>query len=206
MEALKVQNQELQGQLQQTSSSLLDVNAKLNDPTYIRNLYEQGAPAEEQDPQPEFEDIDAENMSSTDVVKEMTRRQNEMSAWHARQTDKKFKAREDQEQANQVTAARNAEAQKIRDFVATKDDFSDYQEDVRKNYGQPLSIEDAYEFAKLRKIASEATGPTHPRRQSMPSNRSAENETMNKKFDTVQEGARAALDEVLGDGFDESML
>jgi len=165
----------------------------------LRTISSQGR--EEEDPEPQFEDLDTENMTSSEVLAEMERRQRVRMEWQQKQTDKRFKAREEQERLAQQNAAREQEAAHIREFVSKTSDFGEYQEDVRSLYGAQLSIEDAYEYAKLKKIARDVeSGARHPRRQPMKSSRSADNRSVEKTFDTVRDGAKAALDEVLNNG------
>ena len=193
-----MQNAELRGQLEVTNSNLANLTQRLNDPEYMRSLAA-GYDTEDDDPEPQFEELDAENMSTGEVIKEMERRRIESLAWQRRQTEKRFAAKDQSEAANREAQSREQEAQAIRDFVNKTPDFEEHKKEVKELYGKPLNVEEAYELAKLRKIANEAkNGTPHPRHQAMRSDRSAENDTMNKAFDSVEDGAKAAFDEVLG--------
>jgi hypothetical protein len=200
VEQLKTVNQQLSEQVREQNSKLLELDAKLNDPNYMRSLYQE--PKEVEDPEPQFEPIDADNMTAQEVAAEMDRRQRELIAWNRRQTEARFAAKDQEEQARQLQQEREAETARIRDFVSKTEDFDTYKEDVRELYGTQLSIEQAYEYARLKKIERQVKEEGgHPRRQAMRSTRSAENATMEKNFETVADGAKAALDEVL-EGFD----
>ena len=164
----------------------------------MRSLVESSKPAEDTDPQPEFEAMDPDDMTAKDVMAEMERRRKETADWQQRQTDKRFEAQENQQHASKQLQGQEAEAQHIRKFAAETEGFEGLKDEVRELYGRTLSIEECHRFAKLEKIAKEAeNAPEHPRRQAMRSTQSAENDTMGKKFETVEDGAKAAFDEVL---------
>ena len=201
MEVQKAQNATLATQLETQNSKLSGLEQKLSDPAYMKGLYEQNKPVEEEKA-PEFDALEVDDMSPAEVMQEMDRRRKLTAEYTERKFESKFEAQRMAGEQTKQMNSRAAEVDGIRDFVAKTEDFAEYREDVKALYGQPLTIEQSYRFAKLEKIAKEAeSGNMNPRNRQMKSDRSAENNTMQKKFESVEDGAKAALEEVL-QGFD----
>jgi len=206
------QNTELTTANAELTKRLETMEAKQNDPAYIDSLHRahfgDQKPAEESkgddDPEPKFDTLNTDNMTNDQVVVEMERRQNQKDSWRDRQVDKKFQSRDNDAAQREDQRNKEAEINKIRSFSESQADFGDHKERIREVYGVPMSIEDAYSFAKWEKLAKEAEA-SGGRRSSVKTSDSKEPDKMTKHFDNVRDGAKAALDEVL-QGVDSSIL
>ena len=204
---------ELEAQNAKLTERLQSLEEKQNDPAYIDSLHRahfgdrevREETKTDDDPMPQFEKLDTENMTNDQVVTEMEKRQKELIAWQARQTDKKFSQRDMEASRREEEEQKRKEVDNIRSFREKTQDFDEFKDQIREVYGMPLAIEDAYNFVKWKKLATEAEASGGLRRPATKSSASSQPDNMNKTFESVEDGAKSAFDEVT-QGIDLSIL
>ena len=185
------------------ADALERVERKLSDPNYMRNIMgvEQPTPQPQQNPddeRPKFEPIDTSSMTMEQALAEQERRTVELLNWKDRQIQRQLQERDNNVTLEKQQNQRQQEVDHIRQFANETTDFKDYDNDIRALYMQPLSVEDAYEFAKLRRDAKTRVDNPAPSHGPMRASQTGSPEGLTKEFDTVRDGTKAAIDEVLG--------
>ena len=119
----------------------------------------------------------------------------EKQAWLIRQTDKRVEKLNIAQNAKEQQRRKEELIKEISEFASSKEDFDDYKEKIREIIGKPMNIEQAYNYAKWRELAESARNQAG-NRSAIRASSSGKPDGVERTFETVEDGAKAALDEV----------
>jgi len=210
----------------EAKARLAEYEARMNDPNYVKTLNDQMNPAQEPPAQapelklpeePKFGEINPD-LTGAQLAQEMERRNDAKLKWmqdcnrleneHKEKLNALEREKQQSQQASeQAFKAKQEEIAQIDAFCNEHEDIEAYKPAIKEIYGKRIDIEFAYNYAKWQQLAkeAEASGGGFPR-PAMKASSSRDPKTLNKKIESVEDGAKLAIDEQareLGSAFDE---
>lgn len=182
--------EELEAQYQQTL-------AKLNDPSYIKELNDKMNPPEVkfEETEPQMPEV-GDDLSPKEIAELILKFQKDLTDYHRRKDE--FYKGKDKEQFKKSLEkeAREKELASIAAFAEKHPDFEELKQDIAKYYNQGVPLKDAYRLAKLDKgeVEKKANEEKVIRRPSARQVTSADIESLRPNVKTFKDAAKIAVD------------